>query len=242
LTDSAQRYQQVLGAYHRTNADNVDQSAAPRTAYVRLAARSRRRHDGFYFRFAGGIGSGNDSMKSDKSLPTNATLSFEPDPLDGSGSALAAVTEIAFGYAVWPGITLGGGIYTATLPKLTATVKDFRTGSYDFDPSQLVVFGPVVDWYVNPDTGFHVQGSPGVASYVAGGGEPRIEGPGAQAHAAIGFGFMLGLGYEWWIADQWSLGFLGRLTYGATSGTDNRAVGWTHSTVVPAVLVSATYQ
>ena len=52
---------------------------------------------------------------------------------------------------------------------------------------------------------------------------------------------MLGVGYEWWVGDEWSLGLLGRISYGSMSGSDDRGVSWTHTTYAPALLLSATY-
>ena len=241
LVDAGLRYQQVLGAYHRTDAPPEANAQRKRVGYVRVADRSRRHHDGLYFRFAGGLGFGHDAMKSDRTLPSLNTFPFQSPPLDGSGGGTAAVTEVAIGYTPAAGIALGVGIYTATIPSLTADVTDPRTGSYKYRVSQLAVIGPVADWYFFPNAGFHAQVSPGVGTYVAGAAEPSLAGPQAQAHTAVGFGFMLGLGYEWWIADEWSMGLLGRVTYGAMSGKDDREVSWTHTAYAPAVLLSATY-
>ena len=52
---------------------------------------------------------------------------------------------------------------------------------------------------------------------------------------------MLGAGYEFWISDQWSLGLLGRFTFGVTQGADNRNVDWSHVSYAPALLIGATY-
>jgi hypothetical protein len=248
LLDDDFRYRQQLGAYRRGDARAPYPGAAGpsgpgRTAYVRVADRSRRRHDGLYFRFAGGMGSAHDSMHSSGPLPTPFQFPFELTPLEGSGSAFSGVTELAFGLTPGPGVVLGVGAYTATIPRLKADVTDTNTGSYRFRLSQLAVIGPFMDWYVSPEGGLHFQGSPGVATYVAGAGDAQRQGPLAQAHTAVGFGFMLGVGYEWWIGDQWSLGLLGRFMYGATSGSDASGNGleWSHKTYVPALLISTTY-
>ena len=168
------RYRQVLGAYQRGAPEIVPDADANRSAYVRIADRSRRRHDGFYFRFAGGLGRGHDSMKSDRPLPTNVELFFSPEPLDGSGSGLAAVTEVAVGFTPWRGVVLGVGSYTATISGLVADVKDPNTGPYlRSGYRSSAVLGPLVDWYVDPRiAGSTCRRAPGVATYVAGVGEP----------------------------------------------------------------------
>ena len=56
LLDQQLRYRQVLGAYQRTAAPPVPpKKPEARGTYVRVVDRSRRRHDGFYFRFALGL-------------------------------------------------------------------------------------------------------------------------------------------------------------------------------------------
>jgi hypothetical protein len=236
------RYRQVLGAYQRTvPRAPPPKAAALRGTYVRIADRSRRRHDGLYFRLALGIGFGHDHVTSDGALPTQNVFSFAPLPLDASGSSFAATTELSVGFTPFPGLVLGVGAFTTTIPKLSTKSKDIFTGNYVFRVSQLAVLGPLVDWYFDPKGGFHAEASPGLATYVAGAGEPQTEGPLAQAHTALGFGFMLGLGYDWWIGDQWSLGLLGRVTYGATSGTDGVGGNFTHATYAPSALITLTY-
>jgi hypothetical protein len=241
LVDAGLRYRQVLGAYHRSEVPPAVDPRSKRGAYVRVADRSRQHHDGLYFRFAMGIGFAHDAAQSNRPLPSLRQFSFEAVPLDGSGGGMAAVTEIAIGYTPGAGIALGVGIYTATIPSLTLDVKDPRTGTYVYRVSQLAIIGPVVDWYFFPDAGFHAQASPGVATYVAGAAEPSLDGPQAQAHTAVGFGFMLGVGYEWWVGDEWGVGILGRISYGSMSGSDDRNVSWTHTSYAPAILLSATY-
>jgi hypothetical protein len=242
LVDEQMRYRQVLGAYQRT-APRADakRPTATRGTYVRIADLSRRRHDGLYFRFALGIGFGHDHVTSDGPLPTVTVFSFIPSRLDAAGSAFAASTELSVGFTPFPGLVLGVGSFTTSIPSLSAKSKDAFTGNYDFRVSQLAVLGPLVDWYVDPKQGFHVEASPGVATYVAGAGEPTTEGPLAQAHTALGFGFMLGIGYDWWVGDQWSLGLLGRFSYGTTSGSDGNGGQFSHKTYAPAALITLTY-
>jgi hypothetical protein len=240
LLDEQLRYRQVLGAYYRPpNADA--RFDGKRTHYTRVADASRRRHDGFYFRFALGIGVGHDSMSASGVLPTSQELSFEARPFSGSGGSSAATTELAFGFTPASGFAVGLGVYTASLLHLLVDVNDPNTGTYSFRVSQLAIIGPFADWYFDPASGLHAELTPGLATYVAGVGYPEIAGALAQAHTALGFGVSAGLGYDWWIGDQWSIGILGRLLFGVTSGTDNRHVGWSHATYAPAALLTATY-
>ncbi|HVU04090.1 MAG TPA: hypothetical protein VHE30_20170 [Polyangiaceae bacterium] len=248
LLDAQQRYHQQLGAYQRSYVLPPPDPRAQRTSYVRLVSRSKHHHDGFYFRFAGGVGLLHDAAKSDKPLPSKADFPFEKIPFDGSGGSTAGATELSLGYTLGSGLALGVGVFTGLAPSSTLDVTDTNTGSYDMKATQLAVIGVLGDWYFFPDRGFHAQVSPGLATLVAGAGQPEntdaagnLRGPQAQAHTAIGFGFMLGVGYDFWVSDEWSLGVLGRFLYGSSSGSDDRGVSWTHSTYVPALLLGATY-
>ena len=242
LMDENQRYRQQLGAYRR-GAAPPPPAPPTRTSYVRIAPRTRHYHDGFYFRFALGVGPGHSSDKADRILPCRVEGCIIPElPYEASGGRLSPVTELAIGYAPWPGIVIGLGAYTATIPSHTVQSNNPLTGEYAVRLSQLAIFGPLLDYYPSAAGGFHVQASPGVGTYVAGAATPTFGGPLAQAHSAAGFGFMLGVGYEWWIADQWSFGLLGRLVFASTSGSDNRGVSWEHTSYAPSVLMGLTFQ
>jgi hypothetical protein len=57
---------------------------------------------------------------------------------------------------------------------------------------------------------------------------------------------MVGFGHEWWVGDQWSLGILGRVTYGSLTGKEEfrslpSDTEWSHSVLAPSVLMSVTY-
>src|SRR5258706_9035 len=75
--------------------------------YISLSCRRARRQDGLYFRFALGVGFGHDGMKSDRPLPPVDELFNPPDPLDASGTAFAAVTEVSLGFTPAPGFVIG---------------------------------------------------------------------------------------------------------------------------------------
>jgi hypothetical protein len=242
LLDEQLRYRQVLGAYQRTAPRPPPPGAAkPRGTYVRLADLSRQRHDGLYFRFALGIGVAHDHVTTDTALPSVNVFSFFPGPLNASGTAFAGATELSLGFTPGPGLVLGVGSFTATIPKMTGKTKSDSTGDYVFRVSQLALLGPLVDWYFFPKYGFHAEASPGLATYVAGAGDAKIEGPLAQAHTAIGFGFVLGVGYDFWIGDQWSAGFMARVLYGVTGGSDGSGTNFSHNSYAPTLMFTLTY-
>ena len=233
-----QPVQPVYGPYQRPPWQPKDE-AAEREDYVRVGPPGVYRHDGFYMRLAGGIGSGRDSAESSEDFDDFDT--GEPTSFDAAGSGFAAATEIAVGFTTSFGLVLGAGVYTAVIPALEMDGATIGSGKYEFATSQLALFSPFADFYPDPDAGLHFQGGFGFAVYVAGQAYPATSGEDARAHTATGPGFMLGVGYEWWVAEQWSLGLLGRVLYAWTDGTDPESVSWSHKTLSPTLMVTATY-
>lgn len=212
-----------------------------RPEYIRVEDPGKYRHDGLYVRVAGGVGSASDSVTADRTLPSQQDFGFDPAPIDATASGIAGNTEIAVGFTPFGGVAIGGGIYTASIPAMEAKVDDPDTGNYKYRISQLALFAIMVDAYFMPEKGFHAQLGGGLSTFVAGVAQPEYAGQRAQAHTAIGFGAMLGVGYDWWVSEQWSLGLLARGMYGSMSGTDSEGVTWTHKALAPSLLITATY-
>jgi hypothetical protein len=210
-----------------------------REEYVRIGPPGVYAHDGLYLRFAGGLGIGRDRAES--SAGFEDITSGEDQSFDGAGSAFSAATEVAIGFTPIRGLVLGGAIYTATIPSLEIDDPGIGSGSYEYEVSQLAIFSPHIDFYLNPDRGLHFQGGFGFAAYIAGLAAPAAAGRETRAHTATGLGFMLGIGHEWWVGEQWSLGLLARVLYAWTEGSDPESITWSHKTLAPTALVTATY-
>jgi hypothetical protein len=167
--------------------------------------RTDRTHDGFYARLNLGFGNLGTTMNSPDS-----------GAVKGSGSTLAL--DLALGYAVSPGIVLGGTLLMEHLPsaELSATrpvVSDVGAG----------MVGPFFDGYPNAREGFHLGGGLGLASARV----QREEAAGFKK--AAGFGIAGWVGYDVWVADQWSAGVLVRLmgtrTKADAVATENNLAG-----------------
>jgi hypothetical protein len=94
---------------------------------------------------------------------------------------------------------------------------------------------------LNPDKGLHLQAALGLGVQKIGDGKGDSTGlryPFSQTDT--GFAFMLGFGNEWWVADNWGLGILARLTMGVLGGDDDNKVHWSHTVYSPAILFTAT--
>ncbi len=65
------------------------------------------------------------------------------------------------------------------------------------DSLGAVVVGPFLDWYPNPTSGFHLGGMFGVAALGLQGDDNEM---------SVGVGATLSAGYDFWVANQWSIG------------------------------------
>jgi hypothetical protein len=194
-------------------------------------------HDGFYMRFASGLAGFDERLSSEESAVYGGEIKSRT-------RGIATVSELAIGGTISKGVVLGGGIYTADLLASTLRLEDGSAGEpppeLDTGLRNLVLIAPFIDIYPNPRRGFHVQGALGLAAVTA-----SVFGSSAtdrSDYAAVGGGLMLGAGYEWWIADEWSLGVLGRATVSVLTGEDDSGVRWIHIPATsPSFMFTLTY-
>ena len=192
------------------------------TVALSLHARSARAegdvHDGFQFRGAVGLGYMSVSETGDATLHGGAgTLEAYVGGMPIRGLAIGGL--VTGTWAIGPSVSVNG--FTAS----------------DSDTSlSLITIGPYVDFYPNPRKGFHILGTLGFASLTA----SYDDGNFSASSSASGFTTGFGIGYDWWVSRDWSLGILGRFTF-ATTSRDVGPVSVSESVFVPAVLFSFSY-
>jgi hypothetical protein len=193
-----------------------------------------RVHDGFYFRLASGFG-----VYDERLDPDGSTASMEV-----RNRGIAATSELSIGGTIAPGWVLGGSIYSldlvaSTLRASGASITDIPA---ELDPAlrNASLIGPFLDWYPNVRGGFHAQVALGLATLT-----PRVLGHSAtddSEYVALGGGIAIGVGYEWWVADEWSIGVLSQLGARLLRGDDEAGTTWRHVvTTSPNLSVSLTY-
>ncbi|MEZ4372486.1 MAG: hypothetical protein R3B07_16795 [Polyangiaceae bacterium] len=181
-------------------------------------------HDGFYFSAAVGAGYLSSSVDDDFAGTSDPSL---------SGFGFAAM--LLFGGTPAPGLVVGGGSMGGHFP-----TPEVEQGGAKFDSQDdlaLSLTGAFVDYYFNPKSGFHALGMLGFAALS----------PGGDADLATGWGAALGVGHDWFVSEEWSLGVMGRLQYLSTSVEQsfvtNRQVNYTatYTTLVPALTFNVVY-
>jgi hypothetical protein len=103
-----------------------------------------------------------------------------------------------------------------------------------------VLVGPFIDYYPEPHAGFHAQAALGLSLLT-----PRVFGDAAtqrSQYLAAGGGLLLGTGWDWWIAEEWSIGVLGQFGLHVLGGKDDAGVQWTHVVAIsPSLSLAVTY-
>ncbi len=148
-------------------------------------------------------------------------------------TGVGAGLELSFGGTPVHGLVIGGGSFSSFVssPTISYAGQSAEAGS-----ASLSLIAPFVDWYPSATQGFHMQGAIGVAyaSYNSKSGSNSVSG--------AGLGLMGGVGYEIWVADEWSLGALFRVQYATPSiKADGMTGSLDTNSVIPALVLGATY-
>jgi hypothetical protein len=173
---------------------SIDVSVAPPPAPVQ---RTYQVHEGLYVRANLGLG----TLSSDLSGAQGGDL---------SSSGLELDADLLVGGGLAPGVTLGGGLMYATQLSGDWEFGDLEVSSGDLS---TVLVGPFIDGFPSAKDGWHFGGLAGLAIATF---EP---GPGADSSSAVGFGGSVWAGHDFWVAPEWSVGGLLKVT--ALRATDD---------------------
>ncbi|MCL2825567.1 MAG: autotransporter outer membrane beta-barrel domain-containing protein [Polyangiaceae bacterium] len=193
---------------------------------------NRHVHEGFYLRLAIGI----------------AYLSAgRSDGESGTISASGLSTEFGIGLTVTNGLAFGIGI-----GQVAGSNGTYESGgnSRRFDGrASLMSLKAFGDWYVYPQSGFHIKAAIGYAWLdhkslnLRGSDEWSTDAPSCD-----GIGGSVGVGWETWVSKNWSLGLLFNFDIASLNGplqftrseersSDSESI----TAIAPALLFSATY-
>lgn len=193
------------------------------TALPRSAAAAPRTHDGFFFQGSLGFGPGwVDESYEDSALIDEISL-----------SGLTANVELLFGGTLAPGLVLGGALtgHSMVDPTVEFNGREAETEDTSINFSQLSAF---VNFYPNPASGLYLHGSLGVV-----GASVTVDDDTRESDA-IGLAVGAGVGYDFWIANEWSLGPQFRFTYAHLSG-EEQEIEYTDSFISPTLSLSVTF-
>lgn len=194
------------------------------------------RRDGFYVRIEVGAG----LFRASSETPDRSSRSF---------SGTTASWLLAVG-GTSSGLVIGGALLRDRVFGLSG--EDSETGELDLEDVDFstTLVGPYLNVYPDPTGGFHLQGMLAVANLDVH-RRRRVPTPGSFTATEpdddpSGIGFMLGAGYEWWLAPQTSAGLVARISYSSLEVDElPSAVGPSGKTsvevFVPTIALVATY-
>jgi hypothetical protein len=184
-----------------------------------LVRETARWHEGFYFRAGLGFGIFVDRFAGDLGW------------IDATASGGSGAFELMVGGSLMDGLVLGGGVLVEHVVDPAIEVENVRVED-DVAVGTFVILGPFLDWYPSPAGGFHVQLLLGASRIDIGSDDGSVR----DDHAPVGGGVALGAGYDFWIADEWSIGFLGRLSASTMTADDV-----SHEVFAASLLATVTY-
>jgi hypothetical protein len=174
-----------------------------------------RTHDGFYLQLDAGLG-----YLSTSASAGGAKVTY---------SGVTLPSALLIGGSLMPGLVLGGTIVTDYAPSPGVSIAG-QSGNFTGASLYLFGIGPFVDFYPDPASGLHFQAMVGY-----GGLQATYKGNVSNG-GPTGVVLSVGGGYDFWVADEWSIGVMGRFAYAPLSES---GVGF--STIAPAVLATFTY-
>lgn len=125
-------------------------------------------------------------------------------------------SELSVGATAAPGAVVGISVVAARLDP--TFVENGVKISPDDDSVKvtLVRIGPFLDWYPNPARGFHAQVATSLALQVESDEKGNPIEPGA-----VGAALAVGLGYEWFVSAEFSIGFVVRIGAGLATRAEH---------------------
>jgi hypothetical protein len=168
------------------------------------ASADARTHDGFFLQLDAGLGY----------LSSTASAGGA----EQTASGMTYATALFLGGTIGP-VAIGGGF---TYDNAFSPSIDGIPDSADIS-LHLIGIGPYIDVYPDPHSGLHFVG------FAGWGGLERSYNGNVGGSDPTGLVAFLGGGYEFWVADQWSIGPLARLSYAPLSlnGVDFNTTAFT---------------
>lgn len=192
-------------------------------------------HNGFFLRVGAGFGAYQERIFAHMGHDRPHTT------VTGIGTA----SELMIGGNVSRRLVLGGGSWGTSVLASDVVLARGSGGapppaaSVDLagTPS-LTMFGPFLTYYFDPTGGLSVYGAVGLAS------SREVDVAGAKFErdrVAVGAGAALGVSYDWWVGDEWSVGVSARGVGATTTRKVDGERAWHMIVTSPTVLFTVTY-
>jgi hypothetical protein len=171
-------------------------------------------HDGFYLSLAAGVGVVHSNATTSANDLQDASSSMRSSSIATSIEGFALSGHVLVGGTPLRGLAIGGGHSGNILPSAT---RAWNGSTRTLHTYTFGVTGPFADWYPWPHGGAHVLAMAGLSDVIE-------NASGGSSQGLFGVGGVLGLGYDVFVSDNWSVGLLGRGMLGQVSWGAARGV------------------
>ena len=171
-------------------------------------------HDGFYLQLNTGLG--------------YMSTSAEAGGTEVGYSGVTIPSTLLIGGTVGP-VAIGGGFFGDYAPSPSASINGEDVELEDVTMT-LIGIGVFADIYPNPREGLHFQ------PFVGWGGLERSYKGDSGGSDPTGLVLALGVGYDFWVGDEWSIGPMFRMAYAPLSIEETSV-----DAIAPALLATFTY-
>jgi len=158
--------------------------------------------------------------------PSGSYLILDDRDSEAKAQGFGVGLDLLLGGALSEGLTLGVIVGGSTYPS-----PEFEGMEYENVDLNLFHIGGFIDYYTDPESGLHLLGE---VAY----GQLETTGSDIESNTVQGVLFAGGVGYDWWVSDSWSLGLLGRFSFGATQHSQLDTKQWL---LLPGLNFTATY-
>ncbi|MBI5536762.1 MAG: hypothetical protein HY898_28840 [Deltaproteobacteria bacterium] len=151
-------------------------------------------------------------------------------PADGQATGGSGAFEIAGGWGLKPGIILGLAVHIEQVANPKVTLGGIQV---DQKIGTLGLIGPTALWFFKPEGGLHVAATFGAANISV-----NDKSDNTRDNTATGAGGSVGIGYDFWVGDKWTVGGMGRFL---AARLNDSSANMNHTWTSGAILLTGTY-
>ena len=191
-----------------------------------------REHDGFFLNF--GLGYAPVTAKGE-------TESFGAK-LDTEISGGAGAGQLMIGGTPAPGFVVGGASMGWVISDPTFEAEGLGEAPTSDGQATMQSLGVFGRYYTDPKSGLFLEAFLG---YAQGNYEYTISDVKTESETGTGYALALGVGYEFWVGEQWSLGPAFRFAYAKLSYDEKSSTGVSrtdeYTVTAPSIMFGVTY-
>lgn len=206
-----------------------------------------RLHNGFYLRMGFGVTTVSGTLETpvtSRSITGVTTRTGETARAKISGPG--AGFDFALGGTVFRGLAIACNLSMRAIGSPDVKFEKASPQARTYDQFTVSNIGVMADWYTDPKKGLHIQGGAGIAQITH--SVPSIGRPQGSASDEdaryTGLGLHLGVGYETFVSEEWSVGGLLRVDTASVDSESSNAVTAPNTSIrlfAPSLVFTGTY-